>query len=218
MSRDVGYLPRCADDEPRRILVTGEGESESDRTGEGEEGLVDAENRLELAMTVTGRIEQLRLTRRELEKRSGVSVSTIRQIEHPKGTRNFGRKVLEAISEGLEWPPGHLVRVAYRSTPETPDPIVQAMMVALAPYLEKIDAIPRLQADVAAIKADLGISVDSIHDVSDSVDSNRRPDQGSDERRDAQRLTERPELGGVRQLPSALGLHTGADGFNGHLA
>ena len=38
-------------------------------------------------------------------------------------------------------------------------------MVALAPYLEKIDAIPGLQADVAAIKIDLGIMVDSSHEV-----------------------------------------------------
>jgi hypothetical protein len=59
------------------------------------------------------------------------------------------------------------------------------MMTALAPYLEKIDAIPQLQADVAAIKADLGIAVDPIHEVSDSVEIDRRPRQGSDEHRDA---------------------------------
>jgi transcriptional regulator with XRE-family HTH domain len=185
MSRDVGYLPRRAGGEPRRVLVAGRRESESDRTGEGQEGLVDAENRLELAMAVTDRIAQLHLTRRELEKKSGVSVATIREIEHPKGPRNFGRKVLEAISEALDWPPGHLVRVAYRPPSETPDPTVQAMMTALAPYLEKIDAIPQLQADVAAIKADLGIAVDPIHEVSDSVEIDRRPRQGSDEHRDA---------------------------------
>jgi transcriptional regulator with XRE-family HTH domain len=182
MSRDVGYLPRRTDGEPRRILVAGKGESERDRAGGGQEGLVDAENRQELAMAVTDRIAELHLTRRELEKRSGVSVATIREIEHPKRARNFGRKVLEAISEALEWSPGHLVSVAYRSSSDAPDPIVEAMMVALAPYLEKIDAIPRLQADVAAIKADLGITVDSIHEVDDSTDIRRGLGQGSDER------------------------------------
>jgi transcriptional regulator with XRE-family HTH domain len=163
MSRDVGYEPR----RPGRILVSVEGESESDRTAGPREGLVDAEDRLELARIVTARIVELRLTRRELEARSGVSVATIRQIEHPKGKRDFGRKVLEAISRALGWPPGYLARAAYRSSSETPDPIVQAMMVALAPYLEKIDAIPGLQADVAAIKIDLGITVDSIHEVNE---------------------------------------------------
>ena len=87
--------------------MAGEGESESDRTAGGRAGLVDAEDRLELARLVTVRIAELRLTRRELEARSGVSVATIRQIEHPKGKRDFGRKVLEAISGALGWPPGY---------------------------------------------------------------------------------------------------------------
>jgi hypothetical protein len=38
------------------------------------------------------------------------------------------------------------------------------MMKALAPYLEKIDAIPGLQRDVAAIKVRLGMKVDIIHE------------------------------------------------------
>ena len=150
--------------------MAGERERESDRTAAGRPGLVDPEDRLELARLVTARIEELRLTRRELEARSGVSVATIRQIEHPKGRRDFGRKVLDAISKALGWPPGYLVRVAYRSSSETPEPIVQAMMAALAPYLEKIDAIPGLQADVAAIKIDLGITIDAGREVGREVD------------------------------------------------
>ncbi len=166
--------------------MAGKRESESDRTSEGQEELPDAEDRLELARIVTARISQLRITRKELEKRSGVSVATIREIEHPKEPRKFGRKVLEAISEALEWSPGYLVRVAYQSSSEAPDPIVQAMMTALAPYLEKIDAIPGLQADIAAIKAELGSPVDSIHEVNDSAPVRPAPRQRSDERRDAE--------------------------------
>jgi transcriptional regulator with XRE-family HTH domain len=172
MSRDVGYPPR----RPGRLLVAGEGEGESDLASGSREGLVDEEDRLELARLVTARIAELRLTRRELEERSGVSVATIRQIEHPKGNRDFGRKVLEAISSALEWSPGYLIRVAYRSSSETPDPIVQAMMVALAPYLEKIDAIPGLQADVAAIKVELGTIVDSSREVDEGPST--RPGRG----------------------------------------
>lgn len=169
-------------------------ESESDPASEGQKPLVDAQDRLELARIVTARIAQLRLTRKELERQSGVSVATIREIEHPKGARNFGRKVLEAISEPLELPPGYLVRVAYRSSSEAPDPMVQAMMTALAPYLEKIDAIPGLQADVAAIKAELGIAVDPIHEVNDTVAVHRRLRQESDERPDAEGLAGRPDV------------------------
>jgi hypothetical protein len=65
----------------------------------------------------------------------------------------------------LEWPPDYLVRAAYRPSSEATDPVVQDMMTALAPYLEKIDAIPGLQKDVAAIKAGLGIRADIVYPV-----------------------------------------------------
>ena len=174
--------------------MAGRRESASDGASAGQEQLADADDRLELARIVTVRIAQLRITRKELEKRSGVSVATIREIEHPKGSRVFGRKVLEAISEALEWAPGHLARVAYRSTSESPDPIVDAMMTALAPYLEKIEAIPGIQADVAAIKTDLEAAVDSIQGVNNSVPVHRRPRRGSDERQDAEGLAERHDV------------------------
>ena len=147
--------------------MAGEGERESDQGVEGWEGPADGKARLELARLVTARIAELHLTRRELQARSGVSVATIREIEHPKGKRNFGRQVLDALSGALEWPPDYLVRAVYRSSPEAPDPLVQAMMAALAPYLEKIDAIPGLQADVAAIKTSLRITLDSGHGVNE---------------------------------------------------
>lgn len=165
----------------------------SDRADEGQEELADAEDRIELARIVTARIAQLHITRKELERRSGVSVATIREIEHPKGPRKFGSDVLDAISEGLEWPQAHLRRVAYRSSSEAPDPIVQAMMTALAPYLEKIDAIPGLQADVTAMKADLGSVIDAIQKDNNSVPVHRRPRKGGDNGRDADGLAEHPD-------------------------
>jgi transcriptional regulator with XRE-family HTH domain len=122
------------------------------------------EDRLALARIVTARIEELRITRRELAEKSKVSAATLREIEHPRKPRAFGRKVLEPISEALKWPADYLVRAAYRSPSETPDPVVQGMMKALAPYLEKIDAIPGLQKDVAAIKVGLGMTVDIIYE------------------------------------------------------
>lgn len=65
----------------------------------------------------------------------------------------------------LGWPPDYLVRAAYRSSSEATDPIVQDMMKALAPYLDKIDAIPGLQKDLAAIKVRLGIRADIVYPV-----------------------------------------------------
>lgn len=147
--------------------MAGKRVSEGSRVGESQTGPVITENRLRLAQIVTPRIRELGLTRKRIEKISGVSVSTIREIEHPKEPRAFSHEVLESLSVALEWAPDHLVRVAYPSSSEAPDLIVQNMMTALTPYLQKIDAIPGLQEDVSAIKTHLGIKVDIIHKKDD---------------------------------------------------
>ena len=143
--------------------MAGKRESASGRADEGDAEPAISEDRLALAKIVTAQIEELHITRAALAEKSKVSAATIREIEHPRKPRTFGRKVLESISEALEWPPDYLIRAAYRSSSETPDPVVQGMMKALAPYLEKINAIPGLQKDVAAIKVGLGMTADVIH-------------------------------------------------------
>jgi len=57
MTGDVSYLPRRASGEPRRFLVAGKRESESDQASEGKGKLADAEYRAELARIVTAQIE-----------------------------------------------------------------------------------------------------------------------------------------------------------------
>lgn len=150
--------------EQRRIRLAGERESVSDRVGAGEMEPTITEDRLALARFVTDRIEKLHISRRELAEKSKVSTATLREIEHPRKPRVFGRKVLEPISKALELPADYLFREAYLPPSEAPDPVVQGMMKALAPYLEKIDAIPGLQKDVAAIKVRLDAKVDIIHE------------------------------------------------------
>lgn len=135
---------------------------ESGQADEGQEEPAFAKDRLVLADLVSARIEELHITRKEIEKRFGVSTATIREIEHPRRKRTFGRDVLDPLSVALEWPPDYLVRAVYRSSSEAPDPIVEEMMAALAPYLAKIDG---LQQDVAAIRDGLGIRPDVIHPV-----------------------------------------------------
>jgi hypothetical protein len=147
--------------------MAGQRESKDGRADEGQEEPAITKEQLLLAPIVTGRIDELHITRKEIEKRSGVGVATLREMEHPRRPRVFGHKVLALISEALEWPSDHLVREIYPSSSEAPDRIVQGMMTKLAPYLEKIDAIPGLQEDVAAIKARLGITADPIHEVGD---------------------------------------------------
>ena len=150
--------------EQRKIRLAGKRESESDRVGAGEIEPTITEDRLVLARFVTARIEKLHITRRELAEKSQVSTATLREIEHPRKPRVFGRKVLEPISKALELPTDYLFREAYLPPSEAPDPVVQGMMKALAPYLEKINAIPDLQKDVAAIKVRLSKKVDIIYE------------------------------------------------------
>lgn len=144
--------------------MAGKREPKSGQADDGEAKPTITEDRLALARIVTARIKKLHVTRKALAEKSGVSAATLREIEHPRKPRTFGRKVLEPISEALEWSPDYLVRATYLPSSETPDPVVQGMMKALAPYLEKIDAIPALQKDVAAIKVRLGMTVDIIHE------------------------------------------------------
>ena len=145
--------------------MAGKRESETGQADKGREEPVFTEARLVLARLLTARIEELHITRKEIERRSKVGTATIREMEHPRVPRTFGRDVLEPISVALEWPPDYLVRAAYPLSSEAADRIVQDMMAALAPYLEKIDAIPGLQRDVAEIKADLKIRADIVYPV-----------------------------------------------------
>jgi transcriptional regulator with XRE-family HTH domain len=167
MNRDAGCPPRRASGEQRRILVAGKRESETGQADKGREESVFTEARLVLAKLLTARIKELHITRKEIERRSNISIATIREIEHPRVPRTFGRDVLEPVSEALEWPPDYLVRAAYPLSSEAADRIVQDMMAALAPYLEKIDAIVELQRDVAEIKADLKIRADVVYQLDD---------------------------------------------------
>jgi transcriptional regulator with XRE-family HTH domain len=160
MNREAGCPPRRASGEQGRILVAGKRESEAGQADKGREEPVFTEDRLVLSRLLAARIEEIHITRKEIERRSGISTATIREIEHPRVPRTFSREVLEPISAALDWPPDYLVRAAYPLSSETTDRIVQDMMAALAPYLEKIDAIPGLQRDVAEIKADLKIRAD----------------------------------------------------------
>ena len=140
--------------------MAGKRENETGQADKAREEPVFTEDRLVLSRLLAARIEEIHITRKEIEKRSGISTATIREIEHPRVPRTFSRDVLEPISVALDWPPDYLVRAAYPLSSEATDRIVQDMMAALAPYLEKIDAIPGLQRDVAEIKADLKIRAD----------------------------------------------------------
>jgi DNA-binding Xre family transcriptional regulator len=81
-------------------------------------GRVDGEDWAGVANALNERMATLRLGQQELAQRSGVSVSTLRQLQHGAG-RRVQNKTLAAISTALEWPADHLTAVllARRSEP-----------------------------------------------------------------------------------------------------
>jgi transcriptional regulator with XRE-family HTH domain len=70
-----------------------------------------SEDRVAVGEAILQRRRELKMTQRELGKRSKVSTATIRQIENRTGSHRHSPRTLEAISEALGWPPEYLSNV-----------------------------------------------------------------------------------------------------------
>lgn len=64
-----------------------------------------------VADAITDRLAELEMTQQELADRSGLSVTTIRQLQRNYSARKRSSRTLADISEGLRWPPNHLARI-----------------------------------------------------------------------------------------------------------
>src|SRR5690349_12423522 len=73
-------------------------------------GPVDGEDWNAVAAVVNERMAARRIGQQELATLSGVSVSTLRQVQHGAG-RRVQNKTLAAISRALDWPEGYLADV-----------------------------------------------------------------------------------------------------------
>lgn len=77
-------------------------------------GPVEGEDWQAVAAALNERMAALRIGQQELAQRSGVSVSTLRQVQHGAG-RRVQNKTLAAISRALDWPEDHLTGVLLRA-------------------------------------------------------------------------------------------------------
>jgi transcriptional regulator with XRE-family HTH domain len=66
------------------------------------------ENWQAVAGAINARMAELPLTQKELAERSGVSVATLRELQHAKAGRRRSARTLAAISLALGWPDGYL--------------------------------------------------------------------------------------------------------------
>jgi DNA-binding Xre family transcriptional regulator len=73
-------------------------------------GQVEGEDWSAVATALNERMATRRVGQQELATLSGVSVSTLRQVQHGAG-RRVQNKTLAAISRALDWPEGYLADV-----------------------------------------------------------------------------------------------------------
>src|SRR5690348_14086878 len=79
-------------------------------------GPVEGEDWGAVAAVVNERMAARRVGQQELAQLSGVSVSTLRQVQHGAG-RRVQNKTLTAISRALGWPDDHLSVILLNSSP-----------------------------------------------------------------------------------------------------
>jgi len=121
-------------------------------------GHADGEDWGGVAVALNERMAALRVGQQELAGRSGVSVSTLRQLQHG-ASRRVQNKTLTAIATALDWPPDHLTAVLLRGRPATSDAAPDGDPVAggLARIEAQLtDVRERLAAVEALLRASTG--------------------------------------------------------------
>ncbi|MBI1758270.1 MAG: helix-turn-helix transcriptional regulator [Actinobacteria bacterium] len=106
-------------------------------------GPVEGEDWQAVAAALNDRMAARRIGQQELAHLSGVSVSTLRQLQHGAG-RRVQNKTLAAISRALAWPEGHLAAVLLTrrsapagSTTGAERPAVDEQVLTLLHQLER---------------------------------------------------------------------------------
>jgi DNA-binding Xre family transcriptional regulator len=106
-------------------------------------GPVEGEDWPAVAAALNERMAERRIGQQELSHMCGVSVSTLRQLQHGVG-RRVQNKTLIAISRALEWPDNHLNSVLLTATRPAPaqtssgDGQVLAVLLRLEQHLHEI--------------------------------------------------------------------------------
>ncbi len=111
---------------------------------------MDGEDWAAVAVALNDRMARRRIGQQDLARASGVSVSTLRELQHGAG-RRVQNKTLTAIALALGWPDDHLIHILISSTPteddETHEPPGREILAILARLDERMtEAMTRLTA------------------------------------------------------------------------
>ncbi|MCD5350102.1 helix-turn-helix domain-containing protein [Kineosporia mesophila] len=132
----------------------------ADREGERERsgavytarGQVDGEDWPAVAAALNERMAARRIGQQELARLSGVSVSTLRMLQHG-ASRRVQNKTLEAICRALDWPADHLIGILV--TPQPHPASASVADVAVMAVLERIeDHVRQLTDRLTGIEKD----------------------------------------------------------------
>jgi DNA-binding Xre family transcriptional regulator len=118
-------------------------------------GQVDGEDWPAVAAALNERMAARRVGQQELATLSGVSVSTLRQVQHGAG-RRVQNKTLAAISRALDWPEGYLTDVLLSGHPQPfePAPNEDQVLDALHRVEERLREMSQQLAALAAAMGD----------------------------------------------------------------
>jgi DNA-binding Xre family transcriptional regulator len=116
-------------------------------------GPAEGEDWAAVAAVVNERMAARRVGQQELAHLSGVSVSTLRQVQHGAG-RRVQNKTLAAISRALGWPDDHLATVLL-SRREIPSADAMSPEDSTAAVLRRIDGVREISERLAALEAAL---------------------------------------------------------------
>jgi transcriptional regulator with XRE-family HTH domain len=129
-----------------------------------------------VAEAILRRSHELKMTQKELGKRSKVSTATIRQIVNRTGSHRHSPRTLEAISEALGWPSGYLGNVL-NGSPQTEvveqvtdTATLESLLAGVKELLHKMNAIEQRLGGVL----DVIYNSDSELDVSIQIKHARR--------------------------------------------
>ncbi len=104
---------------------------------------VDGEDWAAVAVALNERMAARRIGQQQLAEASGVSVSTVRLVQHGTG-RRFQNKTLTALARALDWPDDHLIRVLLAGHPPTePATTDDPVIVTLRRIEERLDELSR---------------------------------------------------------------------------
>jgi transcriptional regulator with XRE-family HTH domain len=103
-----------------------------------------AENWASVAAALRERLDERGMTMTDLAARSGVSLTTVRELVHVLNTRRRQPRTLSALSTALGWPADHLGTVLRgRTVPAPPANDLAAVRRELRDLRQRVEALER---------------------------------------------------------------------------